>query len=230
MLDLEEFKTIWEIAFLWEGAQPPDNDPSNIPDGVRKKIEKLIWAFREDQLKLRDADGQYVYDGKDLLDFLFLNQARKQLRKCYKQKNYPKSVLDNFFIKRSDLLKWCQEDFTTLPEFWVEDASKPMRDAALQPKQLFGRHINQEQDKQLCQSIAQALWDLDPNIHPAHMAKSWAILKYGNGNHYKGKDEDFDTIKKWIKEVDPQRDSRGDGRPPKVIYLIDLKNGGLEKN
>ncbi len=64
MLDLDEFKSIWEIVFCWEGLQPPDDDPTSIPDGVKKKIEKLIWAFREEQLKLRDSSGQPVYDSR----------------------------------------------------------------------------------------------------------------------------------------------------------------------
>jgi len=230
MLDFEEFKSIWNIAFRWEGLQPPDDDPATIPDGVKKKIEKLIWAFREEQLQLRDSSGQAVYDARnDLIDLLFLNRTRKLLRNCFKQKHYPKSILDGLFIKRADLLKWCKEDFTNLPEFWIENTSKTVNEVP-QAKQLIGRHINQEQDKQLCQSIAQTLWDIDPNIHPAHMAKSWAVLKYGNGDHYKGGDGEYETIKKWIKEVDPLRGSRGEGRPPKIAYLIDLENGGLAKD
>ena len=230
MLDIEEFKSIWEIAFRWEGLQPPVVDPISMPDGVKKKLEKLIWAFRENQLKLRDSAGQYVLDDmNNLFDIIFLNHTRKLLKKCYKQKRYPNSVLDNLFIKRVDLLKWCQEDFTNLPEFWVDDAQEPTN-ATLQVKQPIGRHINQEQDKLLCQSIARTLWHLDPNIHPAHMAKCWAIDAYGNGRHYKGKDEEYETIKKWIKEVDPNHGSRGDGRPRKIFYLIDLKKGCLAKD
>ena len=210
--------------------QPPDADISNIPDGVRKKIEKLIWAFREDQLQLRDSTGQPVYDDRStVFDCLFLNRTRKILKKCYKQKNYPKSALDHLFIKRIDLLKWCKEDFTNLPEFWIDETAKPVSEIS-QPKPLFGKHINEELDKQLCQSVAKTLWDIDPNIHPAHMAKSWAILKYGNGAQYPGKDKEFGTVKKWIREVDPLRHSRGDGRPTKIPYLIDFEKGGLAKD
>lgn len=224
MLDSEEFKSIWDIAFLWEGIQPPEDDQSSIPDGVRKKIEKLIWAFREHQLKLRDFEGQLVSDDMNsVFDILFLNKSRKLLKKCYRQKHYPKSALDNLYIKRVDLLKWCKEDFTNLPEFWVEDSAKPLSDY-VHAKQPIGRHINQEQDKLLCQSIAQTLWDLDPNIHPAHLAKCKAIKLYGNGRLY----ED-ETIKKWIRDVDPLGNSRGDGRPRKIPYLIDLEKGCLAK-
>lgn len=124
MLDSEEFKNIWEIAYRWEELQPLDDDSSSIPDGVKRKIEKLIWAFREQQLLLRNSSGQPVYDSKnDLIDILFLNRTRKLLKKCFKQKCYPKSVLDNFFIKRADLLKWCNEDFTNLPPYKCHNQS-----------------------------------------------------------------------------------------------------------
>ncbi len=230
MLDSEEFKSIWDIAFFWEGLQPPQDDPSHLPDGVVRKIEKLIWAFRECQLTLRDPSGQAVYDEKEhLFEIVFLNRTRKLLKKCYKLKSYPKAALDNKFIKRVDLLKWCTEDFTNLPEFWVNGNLKSPSETS-QTKQPIGRHINQELDKQLCQSIAQTLWDIDPNIHPAHMAKSWAIVKYGNGRQYKRKDGDYETIKKWIKEVDPKRGQRGDGCPPNISYLIDLESGRLAED
>ena len=225
MLDIEEFKSIWDIAFLWEGLQPPEGDLSSIPEGVKKKIEKLIWAFREDGLKLRDSSGLAVYDDMSkIFDVLFLNRTRKLLKKCYKHKHYPKPTLDNLFIKRVDLLKWCKDDFTNLPEFWLNDVPQSSSQPS-QPKQPLGRHINQEQDKQLCQAIAKTLWDIDPNIHPAHMAKSRAIVQYGNGRLYKSKD--YETIKKWIKEVDPNFGKREDGRPRKISYLINLESGGL---
>ena len=225
MLDTEEFKSIWEIAFRWEGLTPLKDDSSNIPDGVQKKFEKLIWAFREHHLKLRDLNGQHVDDDMNsIFEIIFFNRTRKLLKKCYKNKHYPKSALDNLFIKRVDLLKWCKEDFTNLPKFWLNDVPQPASETS-QAKQLIGRHITQEQDKQLCQAIAKTLWDIDSNIHPAHMAKSWAIEKYGNGRHYKSKD--YETIKKWIKEVDSNSGQRGDGRPRKIPYLINLESGGL---
>jgi hypothetical protein len=154
MLDPEEFKSIWEIAFRWEGMEPLGSDEKKPPDGVVKKIEKLIWAFREKQLQLRDSAGQYVYDNTDsIFDILFLNRTRKILKTCFKRKVYPKSVLDCLFIKRGDLLKWCQEDFTLLPEFWILSTQTSPQATGKTPVSPQGEEEREQEDESFLASL-----------------------------------------------------------------------------
>ncbi|MEK7153684.1 MAG: hypothetical protein AAB834_07055, partial [Patescibacteria group bacterium] len=82
----------------------------------------------------------------------------------------------------------------------------------------MARHRDEAIDKQLCQAIARTLWDIDPQVHPAHMIKHKAIRRYGNAATYK----DDETIRSWIAEVDPLKGQRKAGRPPTVPYVLDL--------
>lgn len=214
MLYKTDFKTLWEIAFRWEGLEPPKHDFPELPEAVTENIYRISWAFFRRKFPLRKESGRRVLDGEDLLDEFLFNRSRNKLIRCLQRKIYPQKFLDGLYILRADLMKWCAEEFIEPPGFWIEKPYKP----------LVGRHKNQEQDKQLCQAIARCYWDLDPNIHPAHMARCKAIRIYGNGGHY-----EEDTVKGWIVEYDPQRDQRKPGRPPAADYLIDLENGCLSE-
>lgn len=66
-----------------------------------------------------------------------------------------------------------------------------------------------------CKAIASTIWELDPAIHPNHIARSKILQRIGNGAQY-----DISTITDWIAELDPQKDYRKPGRPPKENYSI----------
>jgi len=230
MLNKNDFKSIWEVAHRWEEIEPSDIDPPALNEGVNDKIQKLIWAFRREQLILRNYKGLKVsHPNQSIIDVLFIDWTFFRLNSCLKKKHFPRLLLDRLFVMRSDLLTWCDKDWIEAPEFW-DDREKLTNTLTPQGKPLFGRHQTEETDKNRCQAIALTLWGLDPSIHPAHMAKSKAMQIYGNGRSYKGKDEEYETVKKWIKEVDPLRGERKDGKPPKVNYPINLETHHLERD
>lgn len=78
------------------------------------------------------------------------------------------------------------------------------------------RPANETEDRIRCQTVATVLWKLDPAIHPVHMAQSTIMQRFGNGRDY-----GEETVKDWIKSVDPQK-KRKKGAPPKVQYKIEL--------
>jgi hypothetical protein len=153
-----------------------------------------------------------------------LDSPRSKLLEMVVQGRFEQTILDSLFVTRSEVLRWCEEDFLTPPAIWAPGA-KTTGGAEVQ-KVAVGRHREEAIDKLLCQAIARTLWDIDPQIPPAHMIKHKAILKYGNAGLY----EDDDTIRGWIVEFDPQRRERKPGRPPSVRYILDLENGGLNKD
>lgn len=221
MLNPNEFKSIWEIAHRWEGYDPENSDPRNLPDSVIHRIENISWAFFRRIFPLREFSGRRILDERDLLSLLIFNWSRNRLIRCIERKTYPKKFLGGLYVLRPDLLKWCVEEFIDPPEFW-----QPASLGNKAGKTPIGRHRNEEMDKQLCQVIARTLWDIDPNIHPSHMAKSKALRQYGNGAHYK----DENTVRRWIAEVDPLKDRRKTGNPGNTCYKIDLKTGRLAQD
>ena len=69
---------------------------------------------------------------------------------------------------------------------------------------------NQE-DKIRCRAIAQTLWDIYPEMNISEMCNHRAIQVFGNGKQYEGKD----TIRNWIKDLDPRPEDKRIGRPKK---------------
>jgi hypothetical protein len=231
MLNKNDFRSIWDIAHRWEGIEPPEHDPEELSEEVSDKIQKLIWAFRREQITLRHPSGLKVNpDRDDLIDLLILDRTLLKLNKCLKIKKFPRSLINKLFIMRGELLNWCDYDRIEPPAFWDDGNTRTtIKDPQPQGKLLIGRHLTEEMDKNRCQAIALTLWGLDPNIHPAHMAKSKAMQIYGNGRDYKGKDGEYETVKKWIKEVDPKNGERKPGKPVNVRYLIDLETHHLNQ-
>jgi hypothetical protein len=232
MLNKNDFKSIWETAYRWENVAPPDDDPTDINEDVVDKFFKIYWAFRQEKIPLFHPSGIKVsHINESLFDVLFWDRTQIRHKSYMKKSCFPKAFFDSLFIQRSDFLDWCEKDRIAPPEFWNNGAKTNLQASNPENKPLIGRHIQEEADKIRCQAIALTLWGLDPSIHPAHMAKSKAMRRYGNGDHYKGKDSEYETVKKWIKECDPQGKNRKTGKPTgENKYLIELETHRLKQD
>ena len=55
--DKNEFMSIWMLAQEWTGVQAESRDPIDVPDPVRRQVDKLILAYFRKELSLRARDG-----------------------------------------------------------------------------------------------------------------------------------------------------------------------------
>lgn len=69
-----------------------------------------------------------------------------------------------------------------------------------------------QEAKIACQAIARTLWDIHPDMTIEAMKSHPAILKYGHGSYYKGKN----TLRDWLSEVDPRSKDKKTGRPSSI--------------
>lgn len=219
MLHPNDFRSLWDLAHLWEGYNPDRSDPANLPEPVVDKLQKLIWGYIRKHYRLRSPAGYLIQQDDDFLFFFNFNRTRVKVRRAAVERKFDKRLFGDLFVMRSDVLRWCEQEYIAPPAMWASSVSTAQ---AIK----VGKHKTEDLDKQLCQAIAQTLWELDPNIHPAHMANSRYIRVYGNGGSYVE-----ETLKGWLAEVDPLADGRKTGRPKKTEYLIDLKikKGGSEQ-
>ena len=224
MLHPNDFRSIWELAHLWAGVHPESTESAKLPDDVIDRLQKLIWAFLRKKIGLRRKSGNRVIQD-DMWLFIFnVNRTRVRLGNIVTTHEFDKEFLSSLFVMRGEILKWCDGEFLTPPAIWAPESVGAVGGTA-ENRSVGGRHKDDELNKQLCQAIARTLWDFDSQVHPAHMAKHKAILRYGNGALYK----DEETVCNWIAEVDPLKKERKTGRPPAVPYLIDLEKGGFNK-
>ena len=57
MLHPNDFRTIWELAHVWVGADPSISDPQNLSNAVIDKLQKPIWAYLREKIGLRRKNG-----------------------------------------------------------------------------------------------------------------------------------------------------------------------------
>ena len=218
-LEGKDYLSIWEVAHRWAQFDPDSTIPGNLPEQVRYFIHKIVEGHFSRDLKLRRKNG-YVVPREPMYFFFFnMNMWFRQLWECLSKDEFDKEKLSSMFVRRSELLTLCLKEDIAPPSFWVKQR---LPDAAPRSN-VNNRPKEEETDRLLCQAIAASLWELDPNIHPTHMAKSKVIQRYGQGRSYK----DLNTIKKWIAEVDPLKSQRKSGRPPDISYKIDLEIDSL---
>lgn len=214
-LEGKDYLSIWEVAHRWAQFDPDATSPEELPEQVRYFIQKIVEGYFAGDLKLRRKNGYAVPREPMYLFFFNFNVWLRQLWRCLTKDEFNKNNLSSIFVRRSELLKLCAKEDVEPPSFWVKQRQPETTTKA----NITNRPKEEETDRLLCQAIAATLWSLDPNIHPAHMAKSKVIQRYGQGRSYK----DLNTIKKWIAEVDPLKNQRNSGRPPDVKYKIDLE-------
>lgn len=213
------YLSILEIAHRWAGIDPDSTDENNLPDEVQYYIHKIIEGFLGEELKLRRANGYRAVRDPIYLLIWNVNPYFNFLWSCLNNGNFNKKKLSGFYVRRREIMNLCTLEEIEPPSFWT----KQREPVSVIKANVTNRPKEEETDRLLCQAIAATLWELDPNIHPTHIAKSKVIQRFGQGRSYK----ELSTIKKWIADVDPLKNQRKSGRPPDISYKINLEMDSL---
>lgn len=213
-VESEDFRNLWQLAHQWAGANPEKTDANNLPKQVELNLKRLADAILKRSLAVRTKNLAIFIDDS-VLDYLFNIRHFFKLLRCRSGKSLNKEYLESLYVRRPNFLEWCENEKYPNSEFWILTQVMESYKVSNRPK-------NETEDKAVCRAIAMTYWDIDSNIHPAHMADSRAIKKYGNGNQY-----EISTIKGWISDLDPLIKERNPGRPKEITYKINLETGTL---
>lgn len=158
------------------------------------------------------------------------NALVKDFPKCFNDRIYEKATLENVHIDKKSVKELSESRQIPLPDFWFTESEakqhllKLAGDETKEEAPQFSGRVKQEQinefwqklsDKQkhrlLCREIAKELWRADPTRTIANICRDDGIQTYGGGRYYTG----ADTLREWIKDLDPRPDeSKKGGRPP----------------
>lgn len=219
-----EYESIWNVAHKWAGIEP-DTTQEQLDEKVRIRTHQITRGVMFTHLSLRRADNLLVMNSKNLFVNMIIDwTVFWTIRNVYFKDQINPEFLKLYYISRTELLKWCQEQFLALPEFWLEDNSISQVPEAWKNKPASQR----EKDIAACRALAHAYWKIDPRIHPVHMAESKAFrqIALGQVKTYPTNE----TLKGYFSDLDPLKIDRGTGRPKKMTYLLDLETGEINKN
>ncbi len=211
--DNPDYQTIWQLAHNWENADPNESDENALSPELKKHIHRLLEASDKQEISVQTRQRRILIDDSFfalVADFVHIIKFKILLRGSKANRIY----LDSLFVKRNEVIDWCTKDYIDIPPCW---AQKQLPNEQVTEKETKNyRPANETEDRIRCQAIASALWELDPDIHPVHMARSKIMQRFGNGRTY-----GEETIKEWIRDVDPIK-NRKKGAPPKIQYQIEL--------
>lgn len=141
-------------------------------------------------------------------------------------RKYDKSALNAYFIEAENLFEYClkekviesqsQNSTVDFPVCWshlngYSDISKSELVDSEPPLVQLQSLLPAQIDKLVCQAIAKTLWDVFPTMTITAMSKHTAVLEYGGGKLYSGKN----TLLDWMREVAPKNVRNMPGRPKK---------------
>lgn len=222
-----EYESIWNVAHKWVGINSATDisDIEHLDEKVKIRIQQITRGVMFTHLSLRRADNLLVMDSKNLFINLFVDwTVFWTIRNVYFKNQIDPEFLKLYYISRTELLKWCQEQFLALPEFWLEDNSISQIPDAWKNKPASQK----EKDIAACRALAQAFWKIDPRIHPVHLAESKAFrqIAFGQVKTYPTNE----TLKSYFADLDPLKAERGTGRPKKTTYLLNLETGEINQS
>lgn len=113
-LDSKDYQTVWQLAHNWVDADPEKSDPNLLPDELKHSIHRLMSAAinqaipsRTRRFKLFMDDSFFTW----LFDFLHF----RKFGKCLRNDEFDKPYLSSIYLKRGDVLRWCQSEFLSPP-------------------------------------------------------------------------------------------------------------------
>jgi len=185
--------------------------------GVENWTEEAIMSEHE-YIKRDEDEDPYDPDEYSYEDY-YQNVSRRvdthrkiveDFDRCYEGRIYNKKILDNTFTLKHRLPKLCDWYEMELPKFWFPDGIDHDNPEADKEEEKDGKQLRPNQiHRQLCQVVAQTLWDIYPSMTIVDMMRHKAIREYGGGGYYSPEK----TLRKWLSEVDPRTKEQKTGRP-----------------
>ncbi|MFK5950221.1 MAG: hypothetical protein QM500_15760 [Methylococcales bacterium] len=245
MIFLYDVLSIWELTHRWCNLDPNLSDPEKLPLEIQDKLRFLTRYMARHELHTCSFNGIEntieldIMHFEEFIDLFYSNENLSEgeqwsnyedyqanmhkkleahnsniedLEKCFQQRIYDKEKLDSIFVLQHKFAQFCKREEIELPKFWYPDNWDIDAGGVIETKNTTNQRlkVNQE-DRISCRAIAQTLWDTNPELTIEGITKHPHILIYGNGKQYKGRD----TIRNWIKDLDPRSTNDKVGRPSK---------------
>lgn len=153
------------------------------------------------------------------------NEATEGLDQCFKGRIFDKQKLEGIHLDRGAVREFCREKEVDLPAFWFTKAerenfaSEADSDIAELPgigkvkqdevDRFWERLTSSQQHRLLCREIAKVLWSDDPDMSQVAVIDHPAIREFGGRKYY----SDPNTVRSWIKDLDPRPGDKRRGRP-----------------
>lgn len=160
--DRQEFMSIWMLAHAWAGMEPISRNLDEIPEAVKRVIDKLILAYFRNELTLRARDG-YRVKGHHFLERIL--GFDKEFDKLWVNltENIDVEFIDSIYVMRSEVLHWCPKEFLEPPACWAPANSarqgEPQADEVDEDMRWHKDLTDLMRRKTACLELARHIWN-----------------------------------------------------------------------
>lgn len=205
-----DFKTVWQLAHNWIGADPDKTDPNNaISPELITAIHRLMHAMSSMEITVR-WKGWRIFMDDSFLSSVFDLYHNFKFYRCLRKNKFDKDYLDNLYAKRNEVINW-SINVARLdpPPCWA-------------PKQLLSAEITDIDDENKgwydvlterrrkitgCLELARKLWEENPNQSYDQIYNHPILKQYGNPSVFSK-----DSFQDWAKDYASEFAKRGGRR------------------
>lgn len=198
-LDSKDYQTVWQLAHNWAGADPEKSDPLLLSDELKHSIHRLMSAVINQTLSSRTR--RFILFMDDSF-FTLVSDFRhyRKFNKCLRNDEFDKSYLSSIYLKRGDVLRWCQSEFLSPPPIWqVNILDTPKFDEQIDDSDddkdnWYDKISDRRKQRIACLEIAKQLWNENPELSYKEVHSHPVMTRYGYGKSFS-----FETFKKWAR-------------------------------
>lgn len=198
-LDSKDYQTIWQLAHNWVGADPEISDSHQLSDDLKHKIHRLLSAAINRAIPSRTRRLQLFMD-ESLFTLMVDFRHFRKFGRCLKNDEFDKAYLSLIYLKRGDVLRWCQSEFLLPPPIWqVEEVgiykhNEQIDDSEDDKDNWYDKIPPRRKQRIACLEIAKQLWKENPELSYKEVHSHPVMTRYGYGKSFS-----FDTFKKWAR-------------------------------
>lgn len=211
----QEFLSLWSVAHAWENLSPGAINAIDIPESIQANIDSLLLSFMREEIPLRTSYGYRVLGHTFLHAILGLDTDYERIAdQLYRKTSLDKSFLDGLYIKRSDFLRWCENEYREPPACWAPQPTKA-GDKQLaedideaEEEGWFDQLTERRRRIVACLEVAKHLWQKDPKLSYEDVYNDPLLAQTGLRMFFTP-----ESFKKWARRVASDDAKRGGRRP-----------------
>ena len=210
-LDTHDYQTIWKLAHNWSNADLEYSDEVSLTPEVKFFIQRIMIAINQGKITVRNRRYR-IFQDDSLFNFVFDFSHFRKFNQCLKKDIFIKAYLDSLYLRRSEVLSWCEIDFLSPPPVWQlkssESNNPEVYDGSDDENDSWYNELSDNRKKRIaCLELARKLWLISPHLTYEEIYKHSTMKQFGNPNVFS-----FSAFKKWARPFAPDQIKVG-GRP-----------------
>jgi len=117
-LDGGDFQTVWRLAHNWVNADPDTSNVNSLSPELMQAIHRLMLAMRNRDIAARTIRTAFFQDDS-FLSIIFDFYHYLKFRSCLTIGRFDKAYLDSLYVRRGDVLSWCDKERIAPPALWA---------------------------------------------------------------------------------------------------------------